>query len=42
MDDAPIQGNGAAPGGEAAAPSVASVFREGVYPYTGPDAEGRI
>ena len=34
MEDAPIQGNGAAPGGEATAPSVTSVFREGVYPYT--------
>ena len=33
MEDAPVQGNGAAQGEEAAGPSVTSVFREGVYPY---------
>ena len=33
MQDSAIQGNGAAPGGEAPEDSVARVFREGVYPY---------
>ena len=33
MQDAAGQGNGAAPAEKAAGPSVASVFREGVYPY---------